>query len=63
MSVKTYASQDWVMENTIQTPTTAAIGQILAVKAVDESGKPIEWGVVTLGIATDENGVMTITMT
>ena len=32
----------------IPTPATASVGQVLAVKAVDETGKPTEWEPVTL---------------
>ena len=32
--------------NKITTPITASVGQILAVKAVDENGKPSEWEVI-----------------
>lgn len=35
-------------------PATAAVGQVLAVKAVDENGKPTEWGAVDA--ATDASG-------
>ena len=44
-------------------PAGAQVGQILAVKAVDENGKPTEWGLVTISLTTDENGVMSITTT
>ena len=42
----------------IPTPTTAQVGQLLSVKAVDENGKPTEWEVVDMpsGSATSTNG-------
>lgn len=35
----------------ITAPTTAAVGQIIKVKSVDESGKPTEWEAVTAKLA------------
>lgn len=35
----------------IAAPTTAAVGQIIKVKSVDESGKPTEWEAVTAKLA------------
>lgn len=35
----------------ITAPTTAAVGQIIKVKSVDESGKPTEWKAVTAKLA------------
>jgi hypothetical protein len=46
MNTKIYASQEWVKENAISSPSTAIVGQFLTVKAVDKNGKPIEWEVV-----------------
>ena len=57
-NMKIYASQDWVKENAIPTPTTASVGQVLVVKAVDENGVPTEWEFVTLNFTVDEDGVL-----
>lgn len=49
MSMKIYASQDWVNEQTatkITAPAVAEAGQTIVVKSVDETGKPIEWEAV-----------------
>jgi len=52
-------------ESAIPTPTTAQVGQILAVKAVDENGKPTDWETVDpatifeeFGFTVDENGTL-----
>lgn len=37
------------IENCVQVPQVAEVGQVLAVKAVDESGKPAEWECVEKG--------------
>ena len=42
------ATEDYVNNNTILTPATAAIGQILMVKNVDANGRPIEWEMIDL---------------
>ena len=46
------------LEKKITSPSVAVVGQILYVKAVDESGKPTEWGLATLPETTVENGVL-----
>lgn len=35
-----------IIQDIIPIPQTASVGQVLAVKAVDENGKPTEWEVV-----------------
>ena len=45
---KKVATEDYVNNNTILTPATAAIGQILMVKNVDANGRPIEWEMIDL---------------
>ena len=49
----------------ITSPTTATVGQLLMVKAVDESGKPVEWEVIDpatifeeFGFTIDEDGTI-----
>lgn len=44
----------------IQSPATASVGQTLAVKAVDENGKPIEWETVDAG-GTSDSTKLTLT--
>lgn len=51
------------LPNSVPIVQSANVGQLLAVKAVDETGRPTEWGLVTLSITTDENGVMSIIAT
>ena len=61
MNKKVYASQDYVNDlvtnitDTIPVPSIATVGQIVAVKAVDENGKPTEWETVDPFILTDES--------
>lgn len=38
-----FASVDKKLNNTIHAPATAIVGQTIAVKSVDENGKPVEW--------------------
>lgn len=84
MSLKIYASQDWVDErlsnvllecDAIPVPASATVGQTIAVKSVDENGKPTEWEAVDPWVITsstegstkkfkltvDDNGTMTVT--
>lgn len=45
-----YLDPNWVAPvEPIPAPATAEIGQVVAVKAVDENGKPIEWEAVDAG--------------
>lgn len=37
-------------------PSTATVGQIIVVKAVDTNGKPTEWEAVDMGVLTSPNG-------
>lgn len=63
---KKLATEEYVdsaVADKITAPATASVGQLLAVKAVDENGIPTEWGVVTLSLSTDESGVITIVAT
>lgn len=39
----------------VPVPTTAQVGQLLSVKAVDENGKPTEWEAVDPFVLTDES--------
>lgn len=51
MSVKIYASQDYVQEELmgkITAPSEAFVGQALIVKSVNENGKPTEWEVADM---------------
>jgi hypothetical protein len=49
---KRIASEDYVnsaiANEAIKSPLTAAVGQTIVVKAIDESGKPIEWECVDM---------------
>jgi hypothetical protein len=57
--IKTGAVRDLLLDGyVIPTPETATVGQTIAVKSVDENGKPSEWETVELpsidGLATEE---------
>ena len=47
MDLQTYGALNVKIENlkknSVVVPQTAEVGQILAVKVVDDNGKPIEW--------------------
>ena len=60
MDLQTYGALNGKIENlkknSLVVPQTAEVGQVLAVKAVDEDGKPTEWETVKAG-GGDESGV------
>lgn len=66
MDLQTYGALNGKIENlkknSLVVPQTAEVGQVLAVKAVDEDGKPTEWETVKAGgfgeVVTE--GVVTI---
>lgn len=45
---------DFNLSQKITTPNTASVGQVLAVKAVDENGKPTEWETIDASSGVDE---------
>lgn len=49
-----------LLPNIIQTPQTASVGQTIAVKAVDENGKPTEWEAVDMPDALPNPHPLTI---
>ena len=63
MSIKVYASQDWVKEEIakIDIPeqaqpdfSSAEVGQVIVVKTVDANGKPTEWECIDPFVLADE---------
>lgn len=46
----------------VQSPATASVGQTLAVKAVDDNGKPIEWEAVDAGNAGNTSDSTKLTL-
>lgn len=63
---KRIASEDYVnsaiANEAIKSPLTAAVGQTIVVKAVDENGKPIEWECVDMAAGGGSDaGLPTVT--
>lgn len=53
------ARKTWVnneLNNKITSPTTSEVGQILSVKAVDDTGRPTEWEVIDAPTGSGEDG-------
>ena len=51
---------DFILSQKITAPNTASVGQVLAVKAVDENGKPTDWETADASSGIDEESTTAI---